>query len=213
MPSLPELQTGFAEAVFSRTETDFGEQVVANLLTGPRRLQVYRNNTFTSLTEALAAIYPVVQRLKYTSSPTPRPRATCTTSGPCSPSSSRALPARLGLFISPTWPGSNGLITKYSTQTVDLGEGMARLLVIRGGLAVELEPLSAGEFSLLEALAQDQPFGPACEAALEAEPDLNLSVCLQHHILQGTLVDFSTPQSEPAQAGDLGDPVPRHQRR
>jgi hypothetical protein len=76
-------------------------------------------------------------------------------------------------------------------QTVDLAEGAVRLLVIRRALEVELETLSPGEFVLLEALAQDQEFGPACEVALAAEPDVDLTACLQHHVLRGTLVSFS----------------------
>lgn len=67
MLTLRELQERFAQAVLGRDDTVLGQHVLANGMTGgitgARRLQVYRNNTLTSLTEALAAVYPVVRRL------------------------------------------------------------------------------------------------------------------------------------------------------
>lgn len=61
-PSLSELQRAFAAGILDETP-----EVLPCLQQGrfgaARHLQVYRNNTFTNLTEALAAIYPVVQRL------------------------------------------------------------------------------------------------------------------------------------------------------
>jgi hypothetical protein len=63
MHSLRELQLAFAGAVFEEADTHIGQQVRANGLSGARRLQVYRNNVFASLTSALRAIYPVVERL------------------------------------------------------------------------------------------------------------------------------------------------------
>lgn len=59
---LPELQRRFAAAVF-----DDAPPVQACIRPGrfgaARSLQVYKNNTFASLTDALAAVFPVVQRL------------------------------------------------------------------------------------------------------------------------------------------------------
>ncbi|MGQ0656658.1 MAG: HvfC/BufC N-terminal domain-containing protein [Chromatiales bacterium] len=63
MPSLREVQFAFAEAVFHGRDTPLGEQIRANGLSGARRLQIYRNNVFASLTSALRAVYPVVERL------------------------------------------------------------------------------------------------------------------------------------------------------
>ncbi len=63
MPGLRELQQGFAAAVLNDSDTDFGALLCDGRFPGPRRLQVYRNNVFTSLTGALAAVYPVVTRL------------------------------------------------------------------------------------------------------------------------------------------------------
>jgi hypothetical protein len=273
MPSLRELQIGFVEAVFGTTDTGFGALIRDNGLTGARRLQVYRNNTFTSLTEALAAIYPVVQQLvgegffRYAAHQYIRrypstsgnlhdfggefagllgtlPQAAQLAylpevarlewawhqvfhegegadggrgkdGGP--PLDLSALagvpPDRYGELRFRLHPASRLLASPYPVlriwqvnqagyageAIVDLAEGGVRLLVIRRGLEVELEPLSPGEFVLLDALAKDQAFGHACEAAIAAEPPLDLTACLQHHVLQGTLVDFHlTPGSSRA---------------
>jgi hypothetical protein len=63
MYSLPELQTGFADALFRQREDAIVGAIRTNGLDRARRLQVYRNNMETSLTGALAAVYPVVERL------------------------------------------------------------------------------------------------------------------------------------------------------
>lgn len=62
MPRLPELQTAFAAGVL-------GENPGALAAIAPGRfepdqhLQIYRNNVFESLTGALKAVYPVIERL------------------------------------------------------------------------------------------------------------------------------------------------------
>ncbi len=63
MSGLRKLQQAFADAVFTGETTALAQTVRANGLTGPRRLQVYRNNMFVSLTEALRAVFPVVEKL------------------------------------------------------------------------------------------------------------------------------------------------------
>lgn len=64
MQTLCEFQQGFARAVFdTRAAERFASQVHARGLSGPRRIQVYRNNLFANLSAALAATYPVTQRL------------------------------------------------------------------------------------------------------------------------------------------------------
>jgi hypothetical protein len=63
MSALRNLQLAFAWDVFGPTGPDMASRIHANGLSGERRLQVYRNSMFTSLTDALQAIYPVVQRL------------------------------------------------------------------------------------------------------------------------------------------------------
>jgi hypothetical protein len=61
-PSLRELQQAFAGAVLN-DETAVLAHVRDGTFPATRYLQIYRNNTFTSLVEALAACYPVVYRL------------------------------------------------------------------------------------------------------------------------------------------------------
>ncbi len=62
MHSLRERQMEFARAV-CEADTTLENRVRANGLSGARRLQVYRNSVFAGLTEALRAIYPVIDRL------------------------------------------------------------------------------------------------------------------------------------------------------
>ena len=63
MSGLRELQLGFSRDVFSGGGTGFGQHIKANGLSGDQRLQIYRNNTYASLTAALQATYPVTERL------------------------------------------------------------------------------------------------------------------------------------------------------
>lgn len=63
MLRLRELQLGFATAVFDGKQNGFDRHLQAVGLSGIRRLQVYRNNRLLSLTGALKAVYPVVNRL------------------------------------------------------------------------------------------------------------------------------------------------------
>lgn len=63
MNSLRELQLDFSQGIFDNSRLDFCRHIRANGLPPERRLQIYRNNTFASLTEALRQTYPVTQRL------------------------------------------------------------------------------------------------------------------------------------------------------
>ena len=63
MPALLELQKSFVEAIVSGNASSLAEAVVGNGFTPAQRIQVYRNNTFITLTEALAATYPAIVRL------------------------------------------------------------------------------------------------------------------------------------------------------
>jgi hypothetical protein len=62
MPSLRELQRDFAAAVFEDTP-DVHVHLQPGQLGVERHLQIHKNNTLANLTEALAAVFPVVQRL------------------------------------------------------------------------------------------------------------------------------------------------------
>ena len=63
MPTLRELHLDFAAQVYDTEARGVDTRLRANGLTGVRRLQVYRNNHVSSLTEALRAVYPVLHRL------------------------------------------------------------------------------------------------------------------------------------------------------
>ena len=63
MPSLLELQREFSEGILHSAGPEFMRQVRAGRFAPERHFQVYRNNVFESLTNALKAVYPVTERL------------------------------------------------------------------------------------------------------------------------------------------------------
>jgi len=63
MHALRELQRSFAAAIFARQPEAFVPHVRSNGLGAKDRVQIYQNNVFISLTEALADVYPVVAKL------------------------------------------------------------------------------------------------------------------------------------------------------
>ncbi len=62
MPALPELQRAFARAIYA-DDSAVTRHVRDGRFPARRLLQVYRNNVFESLTGALKAVYPAVERL------------------------------------------------------------------------------------------------------------------------------------------------------
>ena len=62
MSALRELQADVLRALYGRTNRA-ARRVVAHGLDPERRLDVYRNNLATSLRDALAAVYPTIERL------------------------------------------------------------------------------------------------------------------------------------------------------
>jgi hypothetical protein len=72
-------------------------------------------------------------------------------------------------------------------QSIDLQRGAQRLIVIRRALEVELEPLGRAEHAMLAALAADLDLQGALAAALDIDPDFDLTVFLTRHVLGGTL--------------------------
>jgi hypothetical protein len=76
-------------------------------------------------------------------------------------------------------------------QCVNLDAGGDAVLVIRRDATVDLERLSPGASTLLQALAADFTLAQAHARALEADPELDLTALLQHHVLSETLVAFS----------------------
>ncbi len=254
MPSLHDLQLGFAEAVFDATASHFTQYIRANGLTGARRLQVYRNNVFASLTSALQAVYPVVERLvgegffrhaadryirRYPSTSGNLHDFGCAFAEFLAGFKAAAALAYLPDVARLEWahhlvfhaaehpsldlsalsairpdhhtarfhlhPASRLLASDYPVlriwevnqdgytgdQCVDLAEGGVKLLVLRRGLAIELQTLGEGEYAFLNALAAPQDLGSACEAALGAEANFDPGACLQRHVARCTLVGFS----------------------
>ena len=63
MPSLRELQVAFARDIFDAAAEDAAQYVKPGRFPAARHLQVYRNNVFSSLTGALQAVFPVIERL------------------------------------------------------------------------------------------------------------------------------------------------------
>ena len=76
---------------------------------------------------------------------------------------------------------------------VDLGQGGQTLLVHRQEFAIVLRPLAAGEFAMLQQLANGSSFTSAYEAAQLAQADFDLNDFLQQHIVLSTLVDMEVP--------------------
>ena len=63
MPALHNLQSAVAGAIFTRNPAAIADLVWSNGLSSLQRVQLYQNNVFISLTQALADVYPVVERL------------------------------------------------------------------------------------------------------------------------------------------------------
>jgi hypothetical protein len=62
--------------------------------------------------------------------------------------------------------------------TVELDAGGDWLIVFRDGLERQILRLSPGEFALLGALAQGMTLGEACEAAVAAQPQIDLGAAM-----------------------------------
>lgn len=256
MHSLRSLQSCFAKAVFDPENTAFGLRIRPDGLGSADRLRIYRNNVFASLTEALRACYPVVDRLvgkqffdfaahryirRYPSASGDLhdfgasfdellerlPEAAslvyladvarlewayqevfhAADADPLDLTAIASIPQEryAGLRFR-LHAASRLLASAYPVlriwqvnqpehrgdDTVDLSAGGIKLLVIRRALEIELEPLSAGEYALLTALAQGRTMDYACEHALAAEPDLDLPATLRSHVRRHTLVGFSS---------------------
>ena len=63
MPSLRDIQTGFARAILDQAAPEWLAAVDAGCFGVERHVQVYRHNVTAGLTGALAAVYPVIVRL------------------------------------------------------------------------------------------------------------------------------------------------------
>jgi hypothetical protein len=85
----------------------------------------------------------------------------------------------------PAWDGDHA---------VDLALGAEHVLVIRRALEVTLEPLSAPEYAMLDALDAGRSLGDALAAALSVETEFDLEAFLARHALGGTLTEVRLPE-------------------
>ncbi|HEU4921952.1 MAG TPA: DUF2063 domain-containing protein, partial [Burkholderiales bacterium] len=76
---------------------------------------------------------------------------------------------------------------------IDLDTGADWLVVLRRELQVEILRATQGEFALLAALRDGVALGEACEAALAAEPSLDLSAAMGRFVTHGLLTQGATP--------------------
>lgn len=76
---------------------------------------------------------------------------------------------------------------------VDLDAGGDWLVVLRRDLQIEILRSTPGEFALLAALRDGMALGEACEAALAAEPALDLSAAMGRFVTHGLLTQGATP--------------------
>ena len=221
MRALRDIQSAFADAILMGRGGD--------------RLQVYRNNVFISLRQALADVYPVVQRLVGEEFFNQLARR-FVREYPSRSGNLHDFGRELGRFLA-TLPDSSGLpylpdvaalewalhevfheadaqpfdfsrlsdpenarlplhpaarlvASRYPILAiweanhaehpglVDLDAGGDWLIVFRDGLERHILRLTAGEFALLGALAQGMTLGEACEAAVAAEPQLDLAAAM-----------------------------------
>ncbi len=252
MHALLDLQTRFAEAVFERKSTDLDLHIRRNGLSASRRIGIYRNNVFNSLSEALRVSYAVVERLvgaeffahaaRAYVRDVPSRSGNLHDYGAAFPDYLAQLPGAAELAYLPDvarleWacqevfhaaeaeplelealaavpperygelclclhPASRLLVSHFPVfriwqvnqegyrgeDTVDLGMGGVRLLVIRRGIETEIEELSTGEYALLAALREERPLAMACDAALAVEPALDLAASLCAQIARRTVV-------------------------
>lgn len=75
--------------------------------------------------------------------------------------------------------------------SIDLDSGGVRLLVLRRGHDVDIEPLDAAEHAALVALAAHATLAEALDAAQARDGDFDLGAFLQRHAAGGTLADFT----------------------
>lgn len=254
MPSLRELQAAFARDIFDTAEEPAAQYVKPGRFPAVRHVQVYRNNVFSSLTGALQAVFPVIERLvgagffRYAAHTYIRrhppvsgnlhdfgdafadflagfaPAQTL----PYLPDVARlewawhvafhapdaeslaldalagVTPENHGAIRFMLHPAAHLLASDYpvlriwqvnqpentDVDKVDLSAGGVRLLVMRRGLAVEIEPVADPDYALLHAIAAGRSLQHATDAALALMPAFDLPRALHRYVASATLVDF-----------------------
>ena len=252
--SLREVQRNFAAGVFSYDSVAL-EHIRAGRFGAQRHLQIYRNNVYASLTDALEAVYPVVARLvgadcfrgcgynyvryappasgnlhdfgarfaEFLASFAPvrsltylpdvarlewaRHRAFHATDAAAFALDALAAvaPDRYGVLRFNLHPSVQLMASDHpllriwqinqpnarEDETVDLGEGGVKLLIVRRGLVVAIEEVGEGEFALLDAFANGEALADAAAAVAAIEPDFDLTACLRRRVQDQTIVGFN----------------------
>lgn len=253
MLPLREVQEAFADAAYGGTTVRLAREIVPPG-NAEARIAIYRSNVFSNFTEALRAVYPVVERLvgeefflhaarEYVRGHPSRsgdihdygehfPDFLAEFRGASAlaylPDTARlewtwhrlfhaaecppldlarlaAVPAdRCDKLVFRLHPASALLASPYPVHRiwqvnqpewngdarVSLDEGGVRLLLFRTGYVIEIEPLRAGEFALLEGLALGLSVTKAYGCARASEPEIDMQACLARRALQGLIVDF-----------------------
>jgi hypothetical protein len=97
-----------------------------------------------------------------------------------------------------------------ASAAISLDDGPSRVLIIRRTDHVELRELGAGEFALLSAFAAGARLGAAADAALLADPDLNLGAALARVLELEALVAFSIRPARPPACDVETSSLPAH---
>ncbi|MHA1597226.1 MAG: HvfC/BufC family peptide modification chaperone, partial [Alphaproteobacteria bacterium] len=65
LQSLSDVQTAFKNAIFNPPDMDVGLEaaIAVGGLTTAEKISIHRNNTYLTLTESLAAVFPVIRKL------------------------------------------------------------------------------------------------------------------------------------------------------
>ncbi len=255
MSNLADIQRSFLNTVLNDADPSFDATIKGDGLSTPERISIYRNNVMSSLSAALAAIYPATERLvgqdyfrqcafAYIQSH-PSRSGNLHNFGHCFPDfiSSLTPMARLPYtrdvariewarhhayhaadeselllnelsqitsehhsdlcfklahsvtLISSIYPvvsiwSANQTDTECE-DIIDLNSGPQTALVWRHNGEVLVRQLSVGEHALLDAFARGQLFGQAIDAAVHAEPELNIAECLHAQLCTGVVTDFN----------------------
>lgn len=253
MPSLLDLQQAFAASVYQDTAALL-PFVRDGAFAAARQVQVYRNNTFASLTEALRIDYPVVHRLvgdgffRYAAASFIRahpPRTAylhafgaafgdfladfepakslaylpdvarlerawqeayhAAEGAPFDLAALAAVPpgqhAALRLRLHPSarllasefpileiWNANQGDLA--GEVAIDLDQGGERVLVLRRQQTVEILPLDAGDYALLQACARAQALAVALTDTVHAQSDFDPAEALPRLVQLGAIVGF-----------------------
>jgi hypothetical protein len=76
------------------------------------------------------------------------------------------------------------------TGNIDLGSGGEHLMVMRRGLRLDIERLSAGEHCMLDQCRRGIAFAPALEAAAACDENFDAPAALQRFVAAHAIVDF-----------------------